>query len=241
MRAFLEAERLSLPDRLTETSLAVPTDEFVCLVGPNGSGKTSLLHAIGGIGAASGEVRIDGIDPCKLDSTHRRRLYSYLPASRDVLWPLTAEDLVALGLPPKADRSAIPPLLDLLELSAFSRRRVDRMSTGERSRVLIARALVAEPRLLLLDEPVANLDPRWQLLLMEHLRALAHSGGRAVIAAVHDLDLASRFADRLLVMNDGRLIADGQPAALLDGDIVRAVFGIERVEGRWQPIPQMSP
>jgi iron complex transport system ATP-binding protein len=110
------------------------------------------------------------------------------------------------------------------------------MSTGERSRVLIARALAARPRLLLLDEPASNLDPLWQLRLMDLLRAEAQANGQAVLMAVHDLELARHHADRLIVMSEGRIAADGESETVLDGTVVPAVFGIERVDGRWRPV-----
>jgi iron complex transport system ATP-binding protein len=110
------------------------------------------------------------------------------------------------------------------------------MSTWERSRVLIARALVARPRLLLLDEPAANLDPYWQLRLMDHLRASARANGQAMLVAVHDLELARAYADRLLVINEGRIEADGQPETLLGSEIIPRIFGVERSGDRWQPV-----
>jgi iron complex transport system ATP-binding protein len=113
---------------------------------------------------------------------------------------------------------------------------VDQLSTGERARVLIARALAPKPRALLLDEPVANLDPLWQIRVMEHLRALAHESGQTVLTAAHDLDLAGRYADRLIVMDRGRVVADGD-ASLLDGLRIAEVFGVERRDGTWQPAP----
>ena len=210
--------------------------ELVCLIGPNGSGKTSLLHALAGIGSPEGEVRIDGLDPARLGPDERRRLLAYLPAAREAAWPISARDAVALGLPSGAPAGAIEAALDALDLTELAARRIDRLSTGERSRVLIARALAPQPRLLLLDEPVANLDPLWQLQLMDHLRVLAREEGRAVLLAIHDLDLAARYADRLVVMGGGRIVADGEPGALLAGPHIPAVFGIERHGGAWRPL-----
>jgi iron complex transport system ATP-binding protein len=142
---------------------------------------------------------------------------------------------VRLGLPIGAEHDQAEAALDALELLPFADRRVDQISTGERSRVLIARALAARPRLLLLDEPVANLDPLWQLKLMDLLLGLAR-GGQAVLVALHDLDLAGRYADRLIMMNGGRIAADGEPQALLQGPAVGNVFGIERGKEGWRPL-----
>jgi iron complex transport system ATP-binding protein len=226
MTARLQALGLALPGRLQPIDLTIERPALVALVGPNGSGKTSLLHALARIGKAQGEVRIDGTDPAALAPEARRRLLAYLPASRDVAWPVTARDLVALG---GGRFDAVAPALDLEPLAD---RRIDRLSTGERSRILLARALAPRPSLLLLDEPAANLDPAWQLRLMETLRACV-AAGQAVIAAFHDLDLAARYADRMLVMSGGRIAADGAPAEALAGEVVERVFEIRREGADW--------
>ena len=236
MTPLLQASDLALAGRLGRTDLAVESGQLVCLIGPNGSGKTSLLHALSGIGGGRGTVRIDGRDPHAAPPADRRHLFAYLPASRDIMWPLTARDVAGLahdGGPETIDR-----VLDELELTALADRRVDRLSTGERSRVLLARALAARPKLLLLDEPVANLDPYWQLRLLDLLRGHARADGRSVVLALHDLDLAARYADRLIVMENGRIAADGDPLALIAGPVIPAVFGIERTADGWRPVRQ---
>jgi iron complex transport system ATP-binding protein len=223
---LLDARAVALPGRLEPASLAVDAPALVALVGPNGSGKTSLLHSLAGIGGAGGEVRIDGQDPAALAPGARRRLLAYLPATRDVAWPLSARDLVGLG---GGDFEAVAADLDLV---ALADRRMDRLSTGERSRVLLARALAPRPKLLLLDEPAANLDPAWQLRLMAILRD-AVARGQAVVAAFHDLDLAARHSDRMLVMSGGRVAADGPPREILAGPVIEDVFGIRREGSDW--------
>ena len=227
--SLLVATALRILGRLEATSLSIEHGTLTCLIGPNGSGKTSLLHAIAGIGSPEGEVRIDGIDPHRIGPPKRQRLLTFLPASRDVKWPLTANDLIRLG-----GEDDIAQIVADLELEAFGERRVDELSTGERARVLLARALAPRPRLLLLDEPVANLDPLWQLKLMERLKAQTRQSDRAVLMASHDLDLAGRFADRLIVTDQGRVVADGGPE-LLEGPHIPDVFGVERRGGAWWP------
>jgi iron complex transport system ATP-binding protein len=220
---ILQASGLSLPGRLFDVSIGIAEGELVCLVGPNGSGKTSLLHALAGIGRPEGRIAVAGVDPRGLGPALRPRFLTYLPAARDLPWPLVARDLIALG-GGDGDFAA-------LELAPLLDRRIDTLSTGERSRVLIARALSTRPRLLLLDEPTANLDPLWQIRLMELVRAELKEAGRAALIAIHDLDAAARYADRILVMDKGRIAAEG-----LDGPHVAEIFGIERAQGGWRQV-----
>ena len=232
MSPLVQARGLALPGRLHETALNLSAGQLTCLVGPNGSGKTSLLHALARIGAPQGEVWIDGTAARSTGPAQRIRLLGFLPASRELRWPLPARDLILLGgaTPEEAAEAE-----DLLELGPVADRRLDHLSTGERSRVLIARALAPRPRLLLLDEPTANLDPLWQIRLMELLKKGVAARGQAALVAIHDLDAAARYADRLIVMSDRRIAADGPPAEIIDGPVVPAVFGIERISGDWRP------
>jgi iron complex transport system ATP-binding protein len=140
--------------------------------------------------------------------------------------------LIALGTP----EQDFEDIVRALGLQEFLERRLDRLSTGERSRVLIARALAARPKLLLLDEPIANLDPYWQLKLMDWLRSAPRERGQGVLLALHDLDLAARYADRLILMDRRRIVADGEPAAIVGGPQIAAVFGIARENGLWRPL-----
>jgi iron complex transport system ATP-binding protein len=223
----IRGEGLALANRLDPVSIEVRAGELVCLIGPNGSGKTSLLHALAGIGGAAGRVEIDGSDLRSQSPAQRSRLLAFLPASRDVHWPLSVRDVVALS---GADDGGIDAAMAALDLDDFAARRMDRLSTGERSRALIARALAPAPKLLLLDEPIANLDPLWQIRLMELLR------GRTAIVAMHDLDAAALHADRLILMSGGRIAADGPPAEVMAGPSIGAVFGIEKAGGRWRAL-----
>lgn len=229
---MISAGQIALPGRLEPVSLEFRAGDLVCLVGPNGSGKTSLLHALAGIGRPQGRVEIGGADPARVAPVQRTRLLSFLPASRDVAWPLAARDAISLG---GATEGEVDAMMAALELEPLATRRIDRLSTGERSRVLIARALAPSPALLLLDEPTANLDPLWQLRLMDMLR------GRTAIVAMHDLDAAATHADRLIVIDRGRIAADGPAAEVMAGPAIAAVFGVEKADGRWRPLPDRRP
>jgi iron complex transport system ATP-binding protein len=237
VRVLVEAHGLALAGRLDRTDLHFHAGELTCLVGPNGSGKTSLLHALARIGSPSGTVLIGGVNPADEPPSRRGSLLSYLAASRDISWPLIARDLVTLGLPDGVPQSRIEVVLARFQLNDLADRRIDHLSTGERSRLLIARALASDARLLLLDEPTANLDPLWQLRLMDYLHELARSAHRAVLVAVHDLDLARRYADRLLIMEKGKVEADGPPAELLTGGHIERIFGIAASNEGWRPLP----
>ncbi len=228
--SLVDALGLAIAGRLQPTDLRLEAGTLTCLVGPNGSGKTSLLHALAGIGGAAGAIRIDGADPSRAPPPVRPKLATYLPASRDVRWPLHARELIALG---GATAEQVDHYARLLDLDAVEPRTVDRLSTGERSRVLIARALAPRPKLLLLDEPTANLDPLWQIRLMTLVRSEVTQPGRAAVVAMHDLDSAGRHADRLIVMSDGLIAADGAPGQVLGSAVVRDVFGIARKDGQW--------
>ena len=226
------ARDLGLPDRLQPTSLRLDAGTLTALVGPNGSGKTSLLHALARIGSPAGSVSIAGQGVDRLPPTRRARLLAFLPASRDLAWPIAARDLIALsGASPKE----VDNVVEQFELDSLADRRADRLSTGERSRVLIARAMASRPRLLLLDEPTSNLDPLWQIRLMELVRRDVGNAERAALVTLHDLDAARRYADRLIVMNGGRIAADGAPESILTSPVIPEIFGIEPSDAGWRP------
>ena len=230
MTSVLEAAAVTLDGRLAPTDLQVKTGELVAVIGPNGSGKTSLLRALADVERTSGRVRIGGEDLEALGPGRRSRVVTFLPASRDLVWPISARDVIALGLP-KPDPARIDELIALLELDSLAHRPVDRLSTGERARVLLARALAPKPKLLLLDEPMSNLDPYWVLRLLQILRHTVSEGASALVT-LHDIDRIDAF-DRALLMAGGQIRADHAPDEMFGRPALSAAFLFERAEDRW--------
>ena len=231
MTSLLEACGLALAGRLQPTDLQCPPRGMVAVIGPNGAGKTSLLRSIAGIEADEGKVRIDGEDVSDAAAARRMGLLSILPATRSLIWPIAARDVIALGLP-FPDPGRIETLIALLELEPIARRPVNHLSTGERSRVLLARALAARPRLLLLDEPLSNLDPYWVIRTLEILRDEIGANESAALVSVHDLNQVASF-DRVLLMDSGAIAADGGPTEMLGSAALEQAFRIARAGAGW--------
>jgi iron complex transport system ATP-binding protein len=231
MTPLLEARGLAIPGRLQPTDLKL-VPGMVAVIGPNGAGKTSLLRAIAGIELESGNVHIAGEELAQTPPPRRMRLLSFLPATRNLVWPISTRDVISLGLP-SPDPARVGELLKQLELEALADRPVDHLSTGERSRVLLARALAARPRLLLLDEPLSNLDPYWVLRMLQILNSEVRRSGCAVLASLHDLNQIGAF-ERVLLVDDGMIVADGSPTEVMDSpELVRA-FHIEKDGRGWR-------
>lgn len=228
----LLARGVAVQGRLEPTSLSCETGELIAVIGPNGAGKTSLLRALAGIELDSGDVLIDGETVADAPPPRMMKLLSFLPATRSVVWPILARDVISLGLP-SPQPARINELIELLELQSLANRRVNHLSTGERSRVLLARALAAKPRLLLLDEPLSNLDLHWVLRTLQILRSEAQASESAVLASLHDLGQVEAF-DRLLLIAGGRIVADGAPGAILESPELAHAFRIEKAGSGWR-------
>jgi iron complex transport system ATP-binding protein len=232
MTSLLEARGVGLRGRLGPTDLDCSSGELNAVIGPNGAGKTSLLRAIATIERDEGRVLIDGKSVHDAPPARRMRLLSFLPATRSLIWPISARDVIALGLP-SPDDGRVEELIAQFELGPLSGRPVNHLSTGERSRVLMARALAARPRLLLLDEPLSNLDPYWVLRTLEILRSETVQTGCAVLASVHDLSQVGAF-DRILLVDHGQIAADGASVKILDSSQLALAFRIEKVGQGWK-------
>ena len=217
-------------------NLEIAGGALVGLLGPNGAGKTTLLRCLMGFAnPARGEVLLDGEALAEVPAQDRARRIAYLPQGGQAHWPLDVFHTVALGRLPHqtpfeglspGDLGAIERALRYTDTLDLADRPVTELSGGERARVLLARALASEPRILLADEPVSGLDAAHQIDVMVLFRNLARDGA-AVVVVLHDLTLAARYCDRVLVMNHGRIHADGAPGEVLTGPVLEDCFGIK--------------
>ncbi|QWC57986.1 ATP-binding cassette domain-containing protein [Erythrobacter sp. 3-20A1M] len=221
---------------VVDAGFSLRTGELIALIGPNGSGKTTLLRvALGLLSADMGATSMDGKPVASLTPVERARKVAYLPQARPLVWPQPVRDVVslgrfaygaALGRLSDSDEAAVSQAISACHLDGFEERAADTLSGGELARVHLARALAAETPLLIADEPVAALDPRYQHQTMRLFASMARVG-RGVLTVVHDLDLTLRYATRVLWMHDGRIVADGSPAETFTSERLRNVFGIE--------------
>lgn len=220
---------------LAEIDLRFAPGAVTGVVGPNGAGKTTLLRAVLGLQPLDrGSVTVLGRPLAHWPREALARTMAYLPQGGEARWPMLASDVVLLGRlphraafagPRPADLKAVEDALARCDAQRFALRRMDELSAGERARVLFARALATGASILLADEPAAFLDPAHQLRLMDLLRQEARRG-TAVIVTLHDLALASRHCDEIVVLHEGRLAADGGAGAALSAATLAKVFGI---------------
>ena len=216
--------------------LALEQGTITAICGPNGAGKSTLLNCLAQLEpAAQGSVLLDGDTLSRLDPRARARAIGYLPQDGEVAWDVSVRSLAALGRFPHRDNAAEPVerAIAQLDLADFAERPVSSLSGGERARALLARILAGEPRWILADEPLAALDLAHQLALAEVFRRAARSGaeaGAGVVLVVHDLAIAMNHADRVVVLDNGTIAADGAPEEALSPDLLKQVWGIE---ARW--------
>ncbi|WP_415378716.1 ATP-binding cassette domain-containing protein [Halosimplex sp. TS25] len=221
---------------LDDVSLSVGAGEFVGLVGPNGAGKTTLLKAINGVlDPDAGSVRVADERVAGLSAREASRRVATVPQDTTVAFEFTVEDVVEMGRTPYHGRfsgdpdaeSAVERALDRTETARFRDRSIASLSGGERQRVVLARALAQETPALVLDEPTASLDVNHQVQTLELVRDLVDTEGKAALAAIHDLDVAARFCDRLAVLADGDLLAVGPPPEVLTAEHLGTAFDTE--------------
>lgn len=233
-------------DALRGASASASAGAVVGLIGPNGSGKSTLLSVLAGLLTPdAGGVMLDGAPLGDFTPTERARRIGYMEQSPVAHWPMTVEKLVMLGRTPHRaafaaetaeDRDMVEAALLRADVARFRRRSAQELSGGERARVMLARVLAGDPAALLADEPAAGLDPYHQLQLMELLRDLAQEG-RAVMVVLHDLTLAMRFCDRLILLERGTAAAEGAPESVLADPAAERVFGVNLRRGDGWVLP----
>lgn len=238
--------RLGRHPAVTGIDLRLTPGQLVGIIGPNGAGKSTLIRALLGLARpTAGRVTIDGADSAGLDRRAIARSIAYLPQGQTLHWPLSAERLVALGRLPHlgplshvsaADAAAIDAAMAQTDALHLKGRIATELSGGERARILLARALAVGAPALIADEPLAALDPGHQIDVMNLLRGQAQNGA-LVVTVLHDLGIAARWCDRLLLMAGGRLVADGAPMAVLTHANLARVYGVTaRIEPGEEPL-----
>lgn len=242
--SYLSVENISLEINgnaiLKDISTSFKAGELVGLIGPNGAGKSSLLKAILGlVDYKGGAIRYDSKSLDGMTLRQRAKILSYYAQGAPAHWPLTVETIVALGRLPhmnpwrklsEQDAAIVQRALKETDASYLKDRAVTTLSGGERARVLLARVLATEAKFMMADEPTASLDPAHQLQIMDILKDQA-ANAKGVCVVLHDLSLAARYCDRLILLHEGHLVADGSPEEVLSDERLDQVFGIK--VSRW--------
>jgi iron complex transport system ATP-binding protein len=253
---MLDARDLAVRYRAAHLALdgvtcAVDQGRFLAVVGPNGSGKTTLVRALSGLlRLERGEVRLDDAPLGRWSRAALARVLAVVPQGEEVVFPLRVDETVMLGryarlgplaAPGGADRAAVAQALERCDVAGLRERTIDSLSGGEWQRVRLARALAQEPRVLVLDEPTTALDLRHEMELFELVRRLVDDG-LAGLVITHHMNLAARFADRMLLLSAGRVAAEGPPGEVLRPDTLREVFGWPVAVTQWcDGSPQVVP
>lgn len=219
---------------LRNIDLTFTAGSITAVLGPNGAGKSTLLGCMAGLLVPhAGAVSLGDLNLGTIPGRERARQIAFLPQTPEIAWPIDVETLVGLGRIPYTgvsttteNQQAVSRAMEMTAVSQWARRPVIELSGGERARVLLARVFAGASRWILADEPFTGLDPAHQFEAAELLRRFA-AEGCGVVLTVHDLSLAARIADRIVVLNDGRVAADGAPEAALDPSILRSVYGVE--------------
>ncbi|HEV3060444.1 MAG TPA: ABC transporter ATP-binding protein [Vicinamibacterales bacterium] len=219
---------------LDHVSLRLDPGERVAVIGANGAGKTTLLKVIGGLlHVGSGSVQIDGVDVAAIPRWRIARLVAAVPQELVIPFSFTVRDMVELGRTAyiglfggftAVDRSAVDQALHVTDSTCLASRGVNELSGGERQRVLVAMALAQEPRILLLDEPTQRLDLTRQADILDVIRDVSAERGLTVLAAIHDLNLAGLYFDRLIVLSGGAIVADGAPREVMKAEVLEPAY-----------------
>lgn len=219
---------------IEDVFLEVERGEVVSLVGPNGAGKSTLIKCIDRIlRPQRGTVLVDGKAASLMGSKDFSRMMGYVPQSTKEIFPYTVFDIVLMGRRPHigwrvtgGDVKVVAKTLKFMGIEQFASRYFDELSGGEKQKIAMARAIVQEPEILLLDEPTSNLDIKHQLEVMRTVRLLVEKGRISAIMAMHDLNLASRFSDKIVMLKDGRVFEMGRPESVLIPENIEKVYGV---------------
>ena len=222
---------------LEGVSMTAETGQLVCLLGPNGSGKTTALRCmLGMLEPSDGAVELDGKAVGEYSRNDLARVMAYVPQFPTSAFAFSCRRIVmmgrfahmgALGVAGEQDRNVVHEAMAMTETAEFADRTLTELSGGEAQRVMIARALAQQPEVLLLDEPTSHLDVRHQLGIYRMMVRLAHDWPMAVVCVSHDVNLAARFADRLVLLRDGRVVAAGAPADVIRADVLAETYSIQ--------------
>ena len=235
---------------LKDVNLDVKLGEMLSIVGPNGSGKSTLLKCINRIlKTQQNTVLIDGEDTSKLNLKELSKIMGYVPQNSTNTFPFTVFDIVLMGRKPyihwslsERDTEIVAEMLDFIGIGELAMRHYNELSGGEQQKVIIARALAQQPQILLLDEPTSSLDIKHQLEILCILKSLAKTKHCSVIVAMHDLNLAGRFSDRMFMLKQGCIFTVGTPEAVLTEENIESVYGVKtRVTNSVLGKPQVTP
>ena len=241
-RHMLQAREVTFEYRpsspvLRGVSLSAAAGRLVCILGPNGSGKTTLLRCLlGALRPASGTILLDGGSLRGYSRRALARTMAYVPQFPTSAFAFTVEELVLmgrfahtglLGLAGQHDVAVARQAMIMTDTLAFADRTLEELSGGESQRVMIARALAQQPQVMLLDEPTSHLDVKNQLAIYRMMVRLAHEWPMAVVAVSHEVNLAARFADAMVLMRDGAVVASGAPAEVVRADVLRKTYDVE--------------
>jgi iron complex transport system ATP-binding protein len=221
---------------LRDVTVRFPESGLVCLVGPNGSGKSTLLKSINRIILPTGDVLFDGRNVRDMSVTEIAKTFGYVPQEISSAFPITVFDMILLGRraylgwnPSNHDLEVVSANISLMGLNDFALRKVNELSGGERQKVLIATALSQEPKVLLLDEPTSNLDVKHQLDVMRYLKKIVKEKKMLALMAMHDLNLASQYADEVVMLHKGALFTQGKPDVVLTAENIKTIYRVNVV------------
>lgn len=234
---------------LEEVNIKINEGEIVSLLGPNGSGKTTLLRCIDRtLKPKKGTILVDGKNTNEMKLQGLAKLLGYVPQRAVSTFPCSVFDVVLIGRSPymgwssgKRDKEVVFRVLKLMGLEKIALRMFDEISGGELQKVLIAKALAQEPEILLLDEPTSNLDLRHQLEVLEIIGDIVKKEKISVLMAMHDLNLASRFSDKIIFLKKGKIYNAGEPGAVITPGSIREVYGVEAIVENIEEIPRVLP